>query len=364
MPGKDSSQPEPNLASEPSSLLSPTAHPQASVIVHKWLDGIRAGAPDQENVLQEKELQGNPATIESIEIAFSPLDSMPPWEAVDDQMPEQDSPPSTFSGQTKRLDPTSSAYWGTLKRNNVVLDQAGLHIPHETKIKNLVIKIWHEAEPTVSAINKSPLFDLDYYPTLTEGGGDTPWTRQPLPSNPEASVPILTPEPVKHFGFPLALESEWSDEELGVAEHPFTQPYTQPSRENMFPCLIFELESEATKGSLYAAEASAAGAGAHRVASLLWLLDVVEPGRERACTDALAFSSVVSQRQAVAYVHFYNPANQTFYMSFIDAFYFVKSTDAQSCRDHHKNVAEWMLNILQPIVRDLLTRAHPIVKTW
>ena len=125
----------------------------------------------------------------------------------------------------------------------------------------------------------------------------------------------------------------------------------------MFPSLIFELKSEATKANLYAAEAQATGAGAHRVASLLWLLDVVNPGRVPACTDALAFSTVISQREAVAYVHFYNPADKSFYMSFLDAFYFVKDKDAQNCRDYHKNVAKWIVEILQPIVRGLLTEA-------
>ena len=265
------------------------------------------------------------------------------------------------------------------------MDQAGLHIPGElqnlidkhirkprtsprlddqdqAKIKKRVIEVWHKAETAVSAIIQSPLFDLDY-PTLTEGG-NTIWTKQPLPSNPKASLPILTPKPDKHFGFPAALDSKWSDEELGVAEYPVARPYTQPSRENMFPCLISELKSEATKANFYAAEAQAAGAGAHRVASLLWLLDVVKPDREPASTGARAFSSVLSQREAVAYVHFYNPTDKSFYMSFLDAFYFVKDKDAQNCRDHHKNVVEWMIEIMQPIVRDLLTEAHPISKMW
>ena len=347
----------------------------------KGLDDIRS-TPDQ-----GKKLQDN-SVIKSIEPPLSLPDySTAIWEADDDQMSQQGSQTavSTVSAQTERLDPTSSAYWGTLKRNGIIIDQAGLKIPEElkrlidkhirkkrdsprldhqdqAKIKDLVTKVWHKAETIVSEIIKSPLFDLEY-PTLAEGG-NTLWTKQPLPRNPNAPFPILIPKPDKHFGFQLVIDSDWGEDELSVAEHPIARPYIQPSRENICPCLMIEVKSEATKGNLYAAEAQAAGAGAHRVASLLWLLDVVEPDRKRASTDALAFTSVVSQREAVVYVNFYDPANKTYYMSFIDNYYFVKDADAQGCRDHHKNVAEWMLDIVQPILRDLLTKAHPISKAW
>ena len=349
---------------------------------HEGLDDIRRSTTDQGKKLQDS------SVVKSIEPPLSLLDySTTIWEADDDQMSQQgnQTAASTVSAQTERLDPTSSAYWGTLKRNGIIIDHAGLNIPEEVKwlidkhirkkrdsprldhqdqakIKNLVTKVWHKAETTVSEIIKSPLFDLEY-PTLTEGG-NTLWTKQPLPRNLNAPLPILIPKPDKHFGFQLVIDSGWSEDELSVAEHPTARPYIQPSRENICPCLMIEVKSEATKGNLYAAEAQAAGAGAHRVASLLWLLDVVEPDRKRASTDALAFTSVVSQREAVVYVNFYNPANKTYHMSFIDTYYFVKDADAQGCRDHHKNVAEWMLDILQPILRDLLTKAHPLSKAW
>lgn len=407
---QSSSRSEPGLrkrAIEPSPNDSPPTSKRRrhSYNLEKWLKGISAETSDQEKRLEDistttfdqqkqlddirrstsdqgKKLQDN-SVINSIELPLSLPDySTTNWEADDDQMSQQG---SQTSAQTERLDPASSAYWGTLKRNGVIIDQAGLNIPEEVKrlidthirrkrdsprldhqdqakIKNLVTKVWHKAETTVSEIIKSPLFDLEY-PTLTEGG-NTLWTKQPVPRNPNAPFPILIPKPDKHFGFPLVIDSDWSEEELSAAEHPIARPYIRPSRENICPCLMIEVKSEATNGNLYAAEAQAAGAGAHRIASLLWLLDVVDPDRKRTSTDALAFTSVVSQREAVVYVNFYNPANKTYYMSFIDTYYFVKDADAQGCRDHHKNVAQWMLDTVQPILRDLLTKAHPISKAW
>ena len=113
---------------------------------------------------------------------------------------------------------------------------------------------------------------------------------------------------------------------------------------------------------MYGAEGQLAAAGAHRVSSLMWILDQIDPSRTRSSTDALAFSAAVSQRQVVAHVHYYNTEDEKFYMSYIDSFYFAK--DAQGCRNHMKNVVEWLLEIQQPIVRDALTRLHPITKWW
>lgn len=43
------------------------------------------------------------------------------------------------------------------------------------------------------------------------------------------------------------------------------------------------------------------------------------------------------------HVHYYNPEDKVFYMSYIDSFYFAK--DVQGCRDHAKNVMDWLLEI-------------------
>jgi len=40
-------------------------------------------------------------------------------------------------------------------------------------------------------------------------------------------------------------------------------------------------------------------------------------------------------------VHYHNPEDQTFYMSYVDSFYFAK--DIQGCRDYGQHVVEWLL---------------------
>ncbi|KAF3768597.1 hypothetical protein M406DRAFT_354935 [Cryphonectria parasitica EP155] len=49
-------------------------------------------------------------------------------------------------------------------------------------------------------------------------------------------------------------------------------------------------------------------------------------------------------------------------MSYIDQFYFAK--DIQGCHNYVKNVAERLLQIQQPIVRDALRALHPITQLW
>jgi hypothetical protein len=226
-------------------------------------------------------------------------------------------------------------------------------------VKELVEEVWHADESTVAKlIMSSPLFDLHHHGL--RDGGNTLWTRAPLPTRPNAqlTLPLPTPKPDRHYGFLPGVHSEWSVEELDIVGHPLVAPFAQPSSANLFPFLIIEVEAEAARGNLYAAEGQVAVAGAHRVASLLWLCDQAAPNHPPALTDALAFSAVVSQRQAVVYVHHFDPTTRLYYMSFINNFYFVKDEDAQGCRDHHHNVAEWALEVQQPFIRDLLNKVH------
>jgi hypothetical protein len=94
----------------------------------------------------------------------------------------------------------------------------------------------------------------------------------------------------------------------------------------------------------------------------MWILDQTDPNRTRSSCDAIIFSVAVDQREAVAHVHYYNPEDKTFYMSYIDSFYFAK--DIQGCHNHVKNVVDWLLEIQQPIVRDALKALHPITQLW
>ncbi len=142
--------------------------------------------------------------------------------------------------------------------------------------------------------------------------------------------------------------------ERDIVEHPEVRPYAQPTSANLFPSFLLEVKSEAARGTLFAAENQLAVSGAHRVHSLIHLLDQTAPDRRRCSSDSLVFSLAVSQRQAIAYVHYDNPNNDTYYMSHVDTFPFAK--DIQGCRDLVRNAIDWLLEVQQPIVRAVLEK--------
>ncbi|MCJ1478738.1 hypothetical protein MMC13_007422 [Lambiella insularis] len=344
----------------------------------RWLQSIRPSGWIQE------EIEGSD-TLPTIE---APGSSQIPVQAASDQMSQQQdgetlAPGSVASSQSERLNTSSPMFRGTLKMNGSVIDNFGTKIPQEVQelvdkhirkerkspplgnddkaeIREKVGKVWDKAEPMVSDLLKTSLFPLDA-PGIAEGR-DIIWSTKPLPRNLDYPYALPAPKTDRHFGFRTSQDSDWTVQQLAVADHSKVRPYSQPTRENLFPSYLVEIKSEATNGTIYAGEGQVALGGVHRVSSLLWILDHVDPSRTPSSTDALVFSAVVSQREAVAHVHYYNPGDHTYYMSYIDSFSFQK--DAQGCRNHHKNVSEWMVEVQQPIIQDLLTRLQPIVKTW
>ena len=357
-----------------------SSNPSYSWFCDRWLQNIYQARSTQEKVEDSYHLPSIEAIPSQIQVSDS--------QAASDQLSHQQDgetpgPGSVASGQSERLNTSSPMFRGTLKMNGVVIDNLGTKIPQvvqtlvdkhirkerkspplgdgeKAKIREQVGKVWDKAEAIVSDILKTSLFPFDA-PSIAEGRGIL-WSTKPLPRNPDYPYALPAPKTDRHFGFLTSQDSDWTVQELATADHPRVRPYSQPTRENLFPSFLVELKSEATNGTIYAGEGQVAVSGVHRVRSLLWMLDQVDPSRTPSSADALAFSAVVTQREAVAHVHYYNPEDKTFYMSYIDSFAFLK--DSQGCRNHHKNVAEWLVEIQQPIIKDLLASMHPIVKLW
>ncbi len=374
--------PDGDLAPASKRLRHSLETPSSLFFVDDWLENTR-----QSRSVQEK-AEGS-QIISTIERPFSPQILGPGSQAAsdNDQMSPRDGETpasgSTASALSERLNTSSPLYRGTLRMNKVIIDDFGDQMPREvqelvtkhirkertsprleddqyTTIKATIKEVWHSAEPKVSDIIKPPLFPIGD-PNIAEGR-DTLWSTQPLPRNPEYAYALPAPKTDRHFGFHPTLKSDWTPKELTVADHPKVRPYSQPTRENLFPLFLMELKSEATGGTLYGAEGQLATSGAHRVNSLIWALDQVDLSRKRSSADALVFSAAITQRQVIAHVHYYNPEDSKFYMSWIDTFSFAK--DIQACHDYTKNIIEWMLEIQQPIVRDALAKLHPMTKIW
>lgn len=329
-----------------------------------------------------------PKSISTTETRASSRTPTGDSQAADDQASQQDgevtATPSTASTQSERLNISSPMYRGTLKMNSIHIDKFGMEIPQDvqdlvdkyirkqrpesspplgeaekTKIRTVMSKVWEKAEAMVSEITMTDLFPLDH-PDIAEGR-DTLWSIQPVPRN-NKSRPIATPKPDRHYGFPLSQDSTWPEELLIAGNHPEIRQETQPTRENLLPSFIIEIKSDVTGGTSYGGENQVASAGAHRVKSMIQLRDRVDPKRVRTSADAIVFSSVVTQRGAVEHVHYFNVEQSKYCMSWVDEFSFLK--DAQGCRNYHKNIQEWLVDIQQLAVKDLLTELYPISKTW
>ena len=339
-----------------------SSHLSRSKLFNNWLQDSWESRSVQEKAK-------DPKSIPATETPASPRIPMGDLQAAGDQASQQDgevtATPSMASTQSERLNTSSPMYRGTLKMNGIHIDKFGTEIPQDvqdlvnkyirkqrpesspplgeaekTKIRTVMGKVWEKAEAMVSEITKTDLFPLDH-PDIAEGR-DTLWSIQPVPRN-SKSRPIATPKPDRHYGFPLSQDSTWPEEQLIAANHPKIKQETQPTRENLFPSFIIEIKSDVTGGTSDGGENQVAGAGAHRVKSMIQLRDRVDPNRIRTSADAIVFSSVVTQRGAVEHVHYFNVEQRKYCMSWIDEFSFLK--DAQGCRNHHKNIQEWLVDI-------------------
>lgn len=306
-----------------------------------------------------------------------------------DQMSQQDGqnlpPGSVASSQSERHHTSSPIFRSGLFRNGIVIDVSGrqksseieklvdTHLRKRRSSPQLeqkerfafvdqVIKVWNKAEPIVSDVTKSLAFPVERSGIVE--GRDTLWSTKPLPSNLKYSFALPAPKPDRHYGYPNGQDSDWTDSEVAVVDHHVARPYTQPTRENLFPFFMIEIKSEATGGTLYVAENQAAVSGAHSVHSLLWLRSQADPSRTQSSTDSVVFTATVSQREAVFHVHWFSPKDDKVYMSYIDSFAFMKDLDIQGCRDLVKNILDYGLEVRQPIIRDALKLLHPILKQW
>ncbi len=306
-----------------------------------------------------------------------------------DQMSQQDGqnlpPGSVASSQSERHSTSSPMFRSGLFRNGIIMDVSGrqksseieelvdthlrkrrssprLEQKERSAFVDQVIKVWDKAEPIVSDLTKSLAFPVER--SGIAEGRDTLWSTKPLPSNPKYLFALPAPKSDRHYGYPNGQDFDWTDSEVAVVDHRLARPYTQPTRENLFPFFMIEIKSEATGGTLYVAENQAATSGAHSVHSLLWLRSQADPSRTRSSTDSVVFTATVSQREAVFHVHWFSPKDDKVYMSYLDSFAFMKDLDIQGCRDLVKNILDYGLEVRQPIIRDALKLLHPIPKRW
>ena len=301
-------------------------------------------------------------------------------------MSQQDSqgvrPRSVASGKSSTSSP---GYRSTLYRNGIIIDPFGRRMPEDIKnlvnthilkersspelteeelleVKDTVEGVWDNAEPKASDLIRTKAF-----PTKRRGiaeGGNTQWSTDPLPTNPQYPHPISTPKPDFHYGYPTGPKSDLTDQEAAVADHRAARSRTQPTRDNINPFLAIEFKSEATGGTIWVAENQAAGSAAHIVHSLRWLLSQASPSRTCSNTDSVAFTSSLTQRTAVFHVAWYSEEERRIIMSYINDYSFMKDSDIQGCRSIVKNILDYGEDVRKPVVKKALGELFPFPTGW
>lgn len=302
--------------------------------------------------------------------------------------PNRQRPASAASTANTRPSTSDPLYRSLIHRNNIILDPSGREIEEEIRelLDTHILKgrdspplteaeVFDVVDTAVDLLDYaegkvSDLIETKAFPMKRCGiaeGRNVQWSTDALPSNPKYPHQLSAPKPDRHYGYPLGHKSEWTDEEMAVVDHRTAQPYTQPTRENLFPFLMLEIKSEATGGVLYVAENQAVGGGVHSVRSLRWLLAQAFPSEVPAATDAVAFTGAISPRAAVFYILWYSEKKERYIMSKFRNVSFMEGPerpDIQQCKNVMKNMLDYGLDVRQPIIKKALARLNPVPPYW
>ncbi|KAI4212577.1 MAG: hypothetical protein LQ349_009345, partial [Xanthoria aureola] len=271
--------------------------------------------------------------------------------------------PKSTSSSNKAPGPSDAAYVDTLYGHGIVMDLSGRRIPQElVSLKERILQkraspqlddpavnavmdiaedLAYNSEGPTNKILRTSMFPLDYG-GLVEGG-NTQWNTVALPNNPRCDNKLSAPKPDAYLAYARGSKSPWTVEQNNVVNHPKARPYTQPAKRNTFPSLSVELKAESAGGVLTTAEAQAAGSGSHSVNSLRWLL---EQAKAAGLTDVdlvrdtVSFSIVASHRQAVAYLHWLDPEEKHFYMSYLRSYPTFEADSIRGCNNTIKNIID------------------------
>lgn len=295
--------------------------------------------------------------------------------------------PNSTSSSNKAPGPSNAAYVDTLYGHGIVMDLSGRKIPQElVSLKERILQkraspqldgpavnavmdiaedLAYNSEGPTNKILRTSMFPLDYG-GLVEGG-NTQWNTVALPNNPRCENKLSAPKPDAYLAYARGAKSPWTVEQNNVVNHPKARPYTQPAKRNTFPSLSVELKAESTGGVLTTAEAQAAGSGSHSVNSLRWLL---EQAKAAGLTDVdlahdtVSFSVVASHRQAVVYLHWLDPKEKQFHMSYLRSYPTFEADSIRGCNNTIKNIIDNAEGPRQIQIGKALVILEPLTSSW
>lgn len=260
--------------------------------------------------------------------ASSDLEIGDPWAGEGQQ---SFSAESATSRRVARSSTSHPDYRSILRNNSIYIDYTGAKIPQELRefLNSNILKppsdpladgAIDEAVKTATELadsTESNIYDLVGTAILpvkrsdVGRGGNTPWYPDTLPKSQAYEIPLALPKPDIHCGYLTGQRSTWTVEENTVIDHPRAKNITQPAKGNCFPFFVVEMKSEAMGGNLWQAENQAAGSGACCVMIKRWLYREAYPtSEEQPLIGSIAFTSCMTPREAVFYVHHYSAAER------------------------------------------------------
>ena len=118
---------------------------------------------------------------------------------------------------------------------------------------------------------------------------------------------------------------------------------------------------------LNTAEAQAAGSGSHSVNSMLWLREEAKAAglaEVDLMQDTMSFSVVSSHRQAVAYLHWLDPKEKHFYMSYLKPYSTFEADSIRGCNNTIKNIIDNAKGPRKIRIGEALVVLEPIKGSW
>ena len=295
--------------------------------------------------------------------------------------------PRSNTSSNKAPGTSDVAYIDTLYGHSIIIDLSGRKIPEELAplkerilqkrsspqlddeavftVMDVAEELAYNSEGPTNKILRTPMFPLGYG-GLVEGG-NTQWNTVAMPNNPQCDNKLSAPKPDAYLAYPRGSKSPWTVKQNNVVNHPRVRPYSQPAKRNTFPSLSLELKAESAGGVLTTAEAQAAGSGSHSVNSILWLLEEAKAAglaEIDMIQDTVSFSIVSSHRQAVAYLHWLDPKEKHFYMSYIKSYSTFEPDGIRGCNNTIKNIIDNANGPRKIRIGEALVILEPIKGSW
>ena len=146
-------------------------------------------------------------------------------------------------------------------------------------------------------------FPMRHHPQDLRKGGNSSWPANMLPrSRVDQSIKFSTSKPDAFFGYLYDENSTWSFEERAILGHRAAATYIEPTNRVILPFLTFEIKSETTDGSMYAAENQmVSNSGVQSVIGHRWLIQQACPKGRLRDHGCVAFGVATTPLHAAFY---------------------------------------------------------------